>query len=923
MANINEILARAAALRNETALNSIDPERAGGIMYDTLIALNELWLQQGAALVISKIYASVAAMQADITPVSDLTGQPIRPGQIVVIASSDADNGTVYRYNGADSPRWTAVGNIGDVIPVDSLNSDSITRPLAARQGKVLDEKIADLGQYTDSPEWLRVITDAEGKILYGVKTDGKFYFGAGCPPQVAFLLKSLEDDFMTLLNGKVDKESGKSLINADFANSQSVVESPEYLYVEVDAEGKILSVRLKDGRKFENCDFYAKKNLFIAEKLDLDGATESHEENPEWIEIKIDADGKILSGRKTDGRLVEKAGIETTSIIADNAVFKEVQTPQIAGLSDEGKQKLSDELRDTISRKEWYLPRFGRINIKEETFYLDASGWDSYANDVVQIQIYDDTTLNAQKRLSLSAFYIKSTLIPLPGGGYDRTSVTENSVVLELHAGKDVAKVGSKYFATTLYIPVRDGEYITDYTKVKASKVTDPDTGEVIGYTYNGESTEVKQVKDTPPYKVWKVNKNVEHYCLADIDFGSFYTKNDDTISIKYQGSGSTMFRQRGLRLTFYKNNKYEKKAKVKIGEMVRLSGFNMKSYGNDSTRVKDPVFSYIFIDMWEERGHDCYPWDKRSVPYNGATGMIKSFPIGTWFGEEFFGLQSFSLKKDGKNYMLDDNDDASGIFVNGEKPSNPRSWIDASHNDWTDELEAVEPMSQSTADALDMLFLHTRAFVDGVWYKDSSDNYYNAMEVTGIAGRFYLTSTLVDGQIVPESVEVTEEAFDNSAFEEHADLASWIDYWIGLVIFQLWDNTYRNIVLYSGPDKSKFYMFFYDLDGSMYYNYNDNFIERCITRNVDMSFWSKFASVYKDSIVNRYAELRKNVLAIKNFKSIYQTYVGSIPFSVITQQVARWGDGNPATFEELLTVIENRLDWLDGNYFNISNFN
>ena len=72
MANINEILARAAALRDETQLNSISPERAGGIMYDTLMALNELWLQQGAALVISKIYASVAAMEADTAPVSAL-----------------------------------------------------------------------------------------------------------------------------------------------------------------------------------------------------------------------------------------------------------------------------------------------------------------------------------------------------------------------------------------------------------------------------------------------------------------------------------------------------------------------------------------------------------------------------------------------------------------------------------------------------------------------------------------------------------------------------------------------------------------------------------------------------------------------------------------------------------------------------------
>ena len=150
MANINEILARAAALRDETALNSISPERAGSIMYDTLIALNELWLQQGAALVISKIYASVDAMEADTAPVSDLSGKPLRPGQIVVIASSDSDNGSVYRYNGTDSPSWSLVGEIGNLDPVDNLESDSTSLPLAAHQGKVLDGKISQLGQESE-----------------------------------------------------------------------------------------------------------------------------------------------------------------------------------------------------------------------------------------------------------------------------------------------------------------------------------------------------------------------------------------------------------------------------------------------------------------------------------------------------------------------------------------------------------------------------------------------------------------------------------------------------------------------------------------------------------------------------------------------------------------------------------------------------
>lgn len=152
MGTIYELLARAAALREETALNSISPERAGGIMYDTIMAINELWLQQGSALVISKIYTSVSAMEADDEPVSDISGQPLRAGQIVVIASSDSDNGSVYRFGGISEGAsvWAIVGLIGNITPVDALDSDSTQLPLAAHQGKVLDGKISQLGQQVD-----------------------------------------------------------------------------------------------------------------------------------------------------------------------------------------------------------------------------------------------------------------------------------------------------------------------------------------------------------------------------------------------------------------------------------------------------------------------------------------------------------------------------------------------------------------------------------------------------------------------------------------------------------------------------------------------------------------------------------------------------------------------------------------------------
>lgn len=111
-------MTRAQSLRQETALNSITPERAGGIMYDTAALLNQQQLQGTNPLLISKIYASIEAMEADDSPVSDITGEALRAGQIVVISTSqpdEPDEGLVYRFNGIveEVSSWTCVGKIG------------------------------------------------------------------------------------------------------------------------------------------------------------------------------------------------------------------------------------------------------------------------------------------------------------------------------------------------------------------------------------------------------------------------------------------------------------------------------------------------------------------------------------------------------------------------------------------------------------------------------------------------------------------------------------------------------------------------------------------------------------------------------------------------------------------------------------------
>lgn len=171
MPNIIDILARALSLRQETALNSITPNRAGGIMYDTLLVLNQMQLE-GGSLLISKVYASVSAMEADTTPTSDLTGRALKPGQLVVIVTSDSsssDMGSEYRFNGPGS--WTYVGKVGG-LPLDTVPTQSSTKGITS--GGVYAALAA---------------MKAEGYKYMGLATPGSGGTAPGTPNQPVFYI--------------------------------------------------------------------------------------------------------------------------------------------------------------------------------------------------------------------------------------------------------------------------------------------------------------------------------------------------------------------------------------------------------------------------------------------------------------------------------------------------------------------------------------------------------------------------------------------------------------------------------------------------------------------------------------------------------------------------------------------------------------
>lgn len=210
-------------------------------------------------------------------------------------------------------------------------------------------EAVNQLGQYVENPEWIWVVTENNGKVLFGFnKKDGSPYFGYGCPPQVVayiskiitlyqldsvsqmrtFLGALVESGTLTeLLNGKVDKVTGKSLVDSNFATDVpsfiSAIDNPEYLDVKTDSFGKVLEGIKAKGTKEINIPIETPSTL--TKSID----------NPEFVELKVDAKKRVYEGTKRNGKKYFPAGIEGVASEKDIKELKSYVDNQDDSLSD------------------------------------------------------------------------------------------------------------------------------------------------------------------------------------------------------------------------------------------------------------------------------------------------------------------------------------------------------------------------------------------------------------------------------------------------------------------------------------------------------------------------------------------------------------------------------------------------------------
>ena len=229
------------------------------------------------------------------------------------------EDGKVYAIN---TDKWIIVANAIDAYNAGERIANAETR-------------IKELGEYADSPEFIRVYTDANGKFLWGIRADGTVEWAKGVPTPVKEALRELESKINTDNNGKFEEietslvalQDAVDVINASLkplTDTFSFQDSPEFVNVVTDADGKVLFGLTAEGKPY-----FPKNTMY------------SVESNQEFLAAWLDSAGHVLFGLRTDGSTyVAKADFltkieEITKLLDENSIKDEEIAAQVKQLQD------------------------------------------------------------------------------------------------------------------------------------------------------------------------------------------------------------------------------------------------------------------------------------------------------------------------------------------------------------------------------------------------------------------------------------------------------------------------------------------------------------------------------------------------------------------------------------------------------------
>lgn len=249
--------------------------------------------------------------------------------------------------------------------------------------------------------EFFALWKDAANHVLLGIRRDGEIIGEIHAVNALKQVISQLQSD-LTSLQEKV----GTIDINLkELLDVFSLLENPEYMAVETDAEGKVLSATNPDGSHY----IHNAKSETIPEEF-------SHIEDPEGrTEITTDSEGKILGYRDSEGTRHEHKISASHINLSDEAATEVSEAFKSAGIKMDNPSDFSKD-----SHIELPIPRIAaQVRIyapKLPTTKQDDIEADIEYNDKDGNYFRKPVILNAQGSSSMG-YYVKNMAIDINDG--------------------------------------------------------------------------------------------------------------------------------------------------------------------------------------------------------------------------------------------------------------------------------------------------------------------------------------------------------------------------------------------------------------------------------------------------------------------------------------------------------------------------
>lgn len=544
------------------------------------------------------------------------------------------------------------------------FNKENIAQEFGDSKDKVVSQFALPFRE-VESPEFIKVIVDAENHFLFGIQLDGSIEWGKGIPAPIRAKLQEIinqcqqdKTDILEAINAakkelsasiaalqerKVDKEEGKSLIDDAVKECFNVIENEEFIMAVVDSEDRLLfGIYRATGKPY-----FPLNEMYHVEQ------------NEEFFAVWLDAANHVLFGIRRDGEIIGE-------IHAVNALKKVISQLQSDVASLQEKVGTIDtnlkELLDVFSLQE--NPEYMAVETDADGKVLSATNNDgshyihNAKSETIPTEFEHIEDLEGRMEITTDADDRILAYRDSEGKKHEHSMEVTNLDVSNLNLqGNSVNNIQDALKANGF-----DVKTPIDWSERSFIQIPEPRFAII----------NVSNIDSMPTTKTQDKKAFLEFWDMQ----GNYFKKH---AILNAQGNSSLAFIKKNVAIDLCDDEWIgDDTPKVRIGKWVPQDSFHMKAYYTDFFRGVCAVSYKLYDQIVRTRGN-MYdrPWKKALLdmskigtttkslanPYvgdyelltdTGARCFPDGFPVAVYLNGEFYGIFSFQLKKHRDNYHM-----------------------------------------------------------------------------------------------------------------------------------------------------------------------------------------------------------------------------------------------------------------------------